>query len=358
MSSKCKELDFYGKNIYAGIDTHLKNWSVTILLEDFTYKTFSMDPSARVLSNYLKRNFPNGNYYSAYEAGFCGYSVHRALEKEGIQNIVENPADIPTSDKERKQKEDSRDSRKIARSLSNGDLEPIYIPSQATEELRGFVRYRKSIVRDISRNKSRIKSFLYRHGVEVPMELNTASKYWSSNFTKWLKTIRLTTEFGHTALLGILETVNQLRVTLLNINKELRRIARCEEYVHKVKYLTSIPGIGLIVAMTILSELENISRFKNLDKLCSFLGLVPTTYSSSDRERMGGITPRSNKPLREIIIESAWIAVRNDPALALSYSNLCKRMKSNKAIVRIAKKLVSRIRYVLKNEVNYECAIL
>jgi len=358
MSSKSIELDFNGKNIYTGIDTHLKNWRVTILLDDFVYKTFSMDPNAKVLSNYLRRNFPNGNYHSAYEAGFCGYSVHRALINEGIQNIVVNPADIPTSDKERKQKEDARDSRKIARSLRNGELEPIYIPSQATEELRGFVRYRKSVVRDIARNKSRIKSFLYRHGIKIPAELDTASRYWSSNFTTWLKTIRLTTDFGHTVILNTLETVEQLRLTLLSVNKELRKIAKNEPYVHQIKLLVSIPGVGLIVAMTILSELECISRFKSLDQLCSFLGLVPTTKSSDENKRVGGITPRSNKPLRKMLIESAWVAIRNDPALALAYSNLCKRMKSNKAIIRIAKKLVSRIRYVLINQVEYKCSIL
>lgn len=352
------ELDFNGKNIYTGIDTHLKNWRVTILLDDLVFKTFSMDPNAKVLSNYLRKNFPKGNYLSAYEAGFCGYSVHRALLNEGIQNIVVNPADIPTTDKEKKQKEDARDSRKIARSLKSGNLEPIYIPSIETEELRGFVRYRKSVVRDIARNKSRIKSFLYRHGIKIPAELDSSSRYWSSNFTAWLKTIRLTTDFGHTVLLNTLATIEQLRLTLLSVNRELRKIAKNEAYAHQIKLLISIPGIGLIVAMTILSELECISRFKSLDQLCSFLGLVPTTKSSDENKRVGGITPRSNKPLREMLIESAWVAIRNDPALALAYSNLCKRMKPNRAIIRIAKKLVSRIRYVLANQVEYQCSIL
>ena len=181
MQSKSKEIDFKGVNIYSGIDTHLKNWRVTVMVEDTYYKTFSMNPKAKELSVYLKKHFPGGNYYSAYEAGFCGYSVHRSLILEGVNNIIVNPADIPTTDKERKQKEDSRDSRKIARSLSNGELEGIYIPTQKTEELRSLVRYRKSLVKDIGRNKSRIKSFLYRHGIEVPLELDTASKYWSCN---------------------------------------------------------------------------------------------------------------------------------------------------------------------------------
>ena len=358
MQSKSRELDFKGVNIYSGIDTHLKNWRVTVMVEDTYFKTFSMNPKAQELSAYLKKHFPGGKYYSAYEAGFCGYSIHRLLMNEGIQNIIVNPADIPTTDKERKQKEDSRDSRKIARSLSNGELEGIYIPSQATEELRSLVRYRKSLVKDIGRNKSRIKSFLYRHGVEVPFELDTASKYWSSNFTKWLVNIRLSTNFGHTVILNTLDTVNLLRTKLLELQRELRKIAKQEKYIEQIKWLTSIPGIGIISAMTLLSELESIIRFKSLDRLCSYVGLVPTTNSSSDNDRVGSITPRSNRILRGVIIESAWVAIRNDPALALSYSNLCKRMKPNKAIIRIAKKLLNRIRYVLKNQTEYQYAII
>lgn len=358
MSSKVKQLDYSGKTLYLGIDIHLKNWRVTILVDDTYFNTISMDPSADCMSKYLRKNFPGGNYFSAYEAGFCGYSVHRALHEKGIQNIIVNPADIPTTDKEKKQKEDSRDSRKIAYSLRSGQLEAIYIPSKATEELRSFVRHRKTIVKDIARNKARIKSFLYAQGIEIPEQYISASNYWSLNFTKWLSSVRLTTEYGHTALLNTVNTVEQLRQTLLKANRDLRAIAKNDGYAQIVKYLTSVPGIGLISAMTIISEIEDINRFENINQLCSYVGLVPTTKSSDEMKRIGGITPRSNKPIRGILIESAWVAVRNDPALTLAYTELCKRMKANKAIIRIAKKLLSRISHVWKNQVEYEYAII
>ena len=110
--------------------------------------------------------------------------------------------------------------------------------------------------------------------------------------------------------------------------------------------------------MTILTELEDISRFKNIDKMCSYIGLIPTTNSSGDNVKEGEITPRSNNFLRSMIIESAWIAVRNDSALMMVYQNLCKRMKPSKAIIRIAKKLLNRIRYVLRIEKEYEFNIV
>ena len=109
----------------------------------------------------MNANFPQGNYYSVYEAGFCGFSIHRELEKCGIKNIIVNPADIPATDKDKRQKEDKRDSRKLAKSLKNGELTGIHILSIEIEELRSLVRYRKTIVKELGRHKNRIKSLVY-----------------------------------------------------------------------------------------------------------------------------------------------------------------------------------------------------
>jgi transposase len=358
MQSKVKSIIHEGQSIYIGIDTHLRSWTVTVLTENSLQKTFSQDPMAEKLYNYLRKTFPKCNYYSAYEAGFCGFSIHRELIKYGINNIVVNPADIPTTDKERKQKEDRRDSRKIAKSLKNGELLGIYIPSKTTEELRALVRYRKTLVKEIGRHKNRIKSFLYCHGINIPTALTQSSRYWSGKFTQWLKTVQTSTLWGSLVLQGTLKTAEQLRKELLLVNRHLRAISKEGEYSTMLKLLQRIPGIGPVVSVTLLCELDGLARFKNLDKLCSYVGLVPSTNSSGDKEKVGHITPRSNKPIRSCLIEAAWIASRNDPALAMCFNDLCKRMKPNKAIVRIAKKLLNRIRYILKNEKEYVHSII
>ncbi len=77
---------------------------------------------------YLSKNFPGGTYYVAYQAGFSGFWAQRKLTEKGMKTIVVHPADIPTTDKERDQKNDQRDSRKIASSLRSGELRGIYIP--------------------------------------------------------------------------------------------------------------------------------------------------------------------------------------------------------------------------------------
>lgn len=358
MPSKFKTISFQGQNIYLGIDAHLKSWKITAMLDHMEYKTFSQDADADILLGYLNRNFPGGTYYSAYEAGFCGFSVHRELERKGIKNIVVNPADIPTTDKDRKQKEDKRDSRKIARSLRNGELEGIYVPSCEIEELRCLVRYRKTLVHDIARNKRRVKSFLYYYGIKIPDGLNSSSIHWSARFTSWLGTIRTTTIYGEMVLSEIINTTQHMRSRLLLVERQLRELSKHGELGVLVRLLRSIPGIGFVVAVTFLTELCEIKRFKTLDRLCSYVGLVPTTSSSGDKDKTGKITPRSNKQLRNCLIEAAWRAAKQDPALALKYNELCKRMKPNEAIVRIAKKLLNRIRYVLKNEEEYVYAIV
>jgi len=358
MNSEITKINFTGQKVYIGIDIHLKSWKITIMLNDREHRTFSQDPSAVVLSNYVKRHFPGAVYYSAYEAGFCGFSAHRNLESCGICNIVVNPADIPTTDKEKRQKEDKRDSRKIAKALRSGELSGIYVPDRSMEELRGLVRYRKTLVKEITRHKCRVKSFLHFYGISIPLELEVASRHWSGKFTQWLKDIKLSTLESKILLEDLIDTADLLRKKLLKVNKHLRQVITQGEYALQLRLLQTIPGIGLIASITLLTEMEDVLRFKNLDRLCSFVGLIPSTCSSGEKERVGHITKRSNRFLRDILIEAAWMASRLDPSLAYSFGLLCKRMQANEAIIRIAKKLLNRIRYVMKNKTEYVYSII
>jgi len=352
-----KHLDFSGLDIYVGLDTHLKDWKVSIIVEETSFKTFSQDPCSETLKNYLAVNFPNGNYHSAYEASFGGFKTHRDLISLGIKNIVVNPADIPTTDKERKQKEDSRDSRKIAKQLSQKDLTAIYVPKVEIEGDRSLIRYRKTLTKEIARTKNRIKSHLYYFGMQIPIQFS-GKRYWSKNFTNWLQAVELPTQSSKLALDGHLEMAEMLRKKKYSTTKEIRNLSDKEVYHQNYKLLLSVPGIGCLTAMILLTEIDDIKRFNNLDHLCSYIGLVPMTNSSGENEKIGRITIRRNKMLRLAIIESSWVAIRNDPALMLAYQKLIKRMKPQKAIIRIAKKLTNRILYVLKNNKEYVPAIV
>lgn len=356
MPRQSNKIDFNGQNIYVGFDVHLKSWKVTIMTENLTHKTFSQPPKAEVLAQYLRKNFPGGTYYSAYEAGFCGYWIHNELLNLGVKSIVVNASDIPTTGKEKVQKDDKRDSIKIARSLRNGDLESIYVPSQKTLDDRGLVRTRTTLVKDMTRYKNRIKSFLYLYGIEYPEAFRKPQTHWSNKFIKWLESIEFDDPSRQASLNALLVQANHLRSSILQTTRLIRELSRTERYKSLQEFLRSIPGISYITAMTILTELETIHRFPSFDKLCCYVGLVPSSNSSGEKEVIGDLTPRGHV-LRSMIIESAWTAARIDPALNISYNKYCKRMDTNKAIIRIATKLLSRIRFVLKSEQPYVCSV-
>ena len=354
MRTQGSKLTFKGQNIYVGLDVHKKSWNVTIMTEAITHKTFTQPPKPEILYEYLRRNFPEGTFHSAYEAGFCGFWIHNKLISYGIKSIVVNPADIPTTNKEMLQKDDPRDSRKIARALCSGQLTPIYTPSQRTLEDRAMVRTRSILVKDSTRNKNRIKSFLFFHGIEIPEQFSKAQSHWSKPFLNWLESQDLSTTSGRESLNALLAEVRNLRNTILNLTKAIQELSKNENYRENVVLLRSIPGIGLLTAMTILVEIEDIHRFSNSEKLASFVGLIPTSFSSGEKEVIGNITSRGNGILKRTIIESAWVTARLDPALMHCYNDYRTRMEPNKAIIKIARKLLNRIRYVLINKRQYE----
>ena len=355
MQKQVTKLDYTGKDISVGIDTHKKSWNITVMMGVFS-KTFNSPPSAEALRNYLEENFPGGNYYSAYEAGFAGFWPHYQLLEQGINSIVVNAADIPTTVKEKIQKTDARDSRKIAKSLQNNDLTSIYVPSKICLNDRSLNRYRGIVAKDLSRTKNRIKSFLNLNGIKIPGDIPEGR--WPKRLIIWLRELDLDTSLRLT-LNGHLEDYDRLTQKKANVKKQIELLSRTPRYQKDVELLQSIPGIGLVTAMTFLTELEDINRFKSFDQFCSFVGLVPSTRSSGEKEKIGEITPRAQAILRPTLIEASWIAIRRDPALANNYAELCKRgLTANKAIIRIARKLLRRMRSVLKNKTFYKLGVV
>lgn len=349
------KLDFTGQQIYVGMDVHKKRWSISIYTDQFEHKTFSQPPEVGVLVNYLNRNFPGAAYKTVYEAGFSGFWIHDRLQEQGVQCLVVNPADVPTKDKERAGKTDRVDCRKLARSLRNGEIEGIYVPSRPKTEDRSLIRTRHSMVRKQTRCKNQIKSILYFYGIHIPDEV--VGRHWSKRFIAWIESIRMERASGNIALKTYLAELTHIRQAIADLNRSIRALSDTDDYQNNVRILKTVPGVSTLTAMTLLTELYDISRFRTLDKLCSYVGLIPNTDSSGETDRKTGMTGRRNVQLRVVIIESAWTAVRKDPALMMSFNELCKHMPKNKAIVRIARKLLNRIRYVLNNQQEYVPAV-
>ena len=348
---KTNKLDFTGQPIYIGMDVHKKSWTVSIHSAICEHKTFTQPPEVDILVNYLKRNFPGASYHSVYEAGYSGFWVHDQLREKGVACTVVNPADVPTKDKERRKKRDSVDCRKLARSLRAGEIEGIYVPCRPKLEDRSLVRTRQSMVRKQTRCKNQIKGILFFYGIALPEEW--AERHWSGLFVRWLESIRMERASGEMALKIHLEELKYLRQMIGKLDREIRVLARTEGYTVQVYLLRTIPGISTLTAMILLTELQEISRFASLDELASYVGLIPDAHESGETEHTGGITKRRHAQLRASLVEAAWTAARKDPALLMAFQQLGKRMRKTRAIVKIARKLLNRVRYVLKNQRPY-----
>ena len=145
------KISFKGQNIYIGLDVHLKSWSVTILSETSVLKKYSQDASPEALHKTLTMSYPDAEYYSVYEAGFCGFWIHDRLTELGIHNIVVNPADVPTMSSEKLRKTDAVDSKKLAVCLRAKQLRGIYTPDAEALEIRSLIRLKNSITKDTTR---------------------------------------------------------------------------------------------------------------------------------------------------------------------------------------------------------------
>lgn len=356
MAKLQERADFSGKKIFVGMDVHSKNWNNSIYYEGQFLRSFQQPPQVDALAKLLKKDYPGATYYCAYEAGFCGFWIQRELEKNGISCIVVHAADVPQTDKRKRSKTDPNDSKGIGAALQAGLLKGIYIPDMDTEGNRQIVRYRQQVRRDLTRYRSRIKSFIHRTGITIPAQYSCRN--WSRLFIKWLKEQPIEHPYKRYTLDRLIEQEAFQCKEILLLNKELRKLLDEERYQKTAALLTGIPGIGPISAITMLVEIDDLKRFDSFTQFNSFIGLFPSEFSSGEHEHKGAIMPRHHQAIRSLVIEAAWIAVRHDPALSFAFAELKKRMTAKRAIIRIARKLLNRIWHVWSKQEVYETGLV
>jgi len=348
--------NFEGQAIYVGMDVHKDSWNLGIHLNDIFLKNVHQKPHPQIMVDYLHKNFPGAIYKAAYEAGKFGFWIQRQLTSLGVECLVVNPADIPKSQKDSLQKTDPRDARNIALRLQSGFLRGIHIPDEQQEADRIFFRHRKKIWKDLSRCKNRIKGLLAFSGIDIPEPYDNAS--WSHNFINWLKALDCKQSPRRLALDFQIRQMEFMRKELLSISNGIRKMMREQRYKTNYYLLRTIPGIGPLTAASILVEIGDIKRFDTFCHLNSFIGLLPMEHSSGQSENKMSLTVRKHRQLRSDLVESAWTAKRTDPAMALYFDQQIKRKDSKVVIIKIARKLLNRVRYVLLNQQPYEYGIV
>ena len=276
---------FEGQEIFIGLDVHKRSWKVTELYGRNCTKTYSMQPSPTDLAKRLHREYPGAEYNSVYEAGFCGFWIHRELKQLGINNIVINPSDVPTSQKERLYKNDVRDSKKLARELLNGSLKSIYVPDEDNLKLRDLVRRETQVTNNIVRCKNRIKGYLSLRGEKI--------RSWGGNYLKQLKD-QSQKNCDHTLFFHLDELLKQ-RIPKITVRRTEKLLIRQLGKEKLLKLLLTIPGIGVRTGILIIAEIWDIKRFKNRDNLCAYVGFAPRLVGSGEKESIKGSGKRKHK---------------------------------------------------------------
>jgi transposase len=356
MTNINQKLDFKGQVLSVGLDVHLQSWHVSLYFGSQYLKSFTQPPNADSLSNYLHTNYPNAIYKCAYESGFCGFWIHRALTDKNINCIVVNAADVPQTDKGHKNKNDKNDSKRIAQALQAGQLTPINVPDEELEADRQLVRCNEKYNKDLTRIKNRIKGLLYLFGIELPKQFQGST--WSNLFIIWLKELAFKNSSLKQALDNHLFSLEITRQQKLKTLKSIRLLLKKPRYVHIAKNLLSVPGIGPITAACLITEIGEMKRFASFDQFNSFIGFCPMQFSSGQYDHKGKMTLRQNKKLRYLLIEAAWTVVRKDPAFTLCFNEWKNKIGAKRAIVKVARKLISRIRHVWLNEKEYVTGVV
>lgn len=341
---------YNGETLYMGIDVHKNSYSVVSICGGEVVKKDRIEASPEQLVAYMCKYFVGAKINTAYEAGFSGFHLHRYLVKNGINNMVVHPASIEIAARDRV-KTDKRDALKIATQLSSGRLKSIYIPEEEREARRMVTRLRNTLVKNRSRLSNQIKALLFQYGMIAPGD-NTAVSL------KWIRGIEEKINYGNYPD-GFKYSVKSYMEEWLSVNNKIREVnKKLVEQSETEKELDdiyrSVPGIGALSARILANELGDMKQFSNEKKLFSFAGLTPKEHSSGDNRWLGSISRQGRPILRKVLVEAAWVAIRKDAYLHTVFEGIAKRRGMKRAIVGIARKLLSRIRSCILNGEMYQ----
>lgn len=341
-------------DIFVGLDVDKKSFAFTV--KDHT----DMKRSKKIPSNpeqfftYLQNNYSDKKVICAYEAGPTGFHLYDYLTRKEIPCLVVSPLAIPKAPNERV-KTNRIDSEKLAQDLRSGSLESIRVPQGDYRQLRYLVKTRENYAQLRKTTKQRIKALL------LSAHLDSCSKddykQWSCNYIKELKQLPCS-DAVRASLDMLLRDLEYAREQTLEIHRKVKTFCKNTPPIdHYRRCLQSIPGIGFIVATTILGKLGDPGNLRNPREIGAFVGLVPTEQSTGDAIKRGSITHLGNKTLRFLLIEAAWVAIRKDTKLQQFYHRIKgrhhPRIASKKAITAVARKLTLIIYRVLKEQRMY-----
>jgi transposase len=322
-------------SVYVGIDVHRKRSQVAVV-----------DECGKVLAN---RNVPNGvepilgvigglppGTPAAFEAAFGTGWLVELLEGYGFAPHLVHSLRCKAIASARL-KNDKVDAAILAQLLRADLLPEAWIAPPPVRQLRALLRHRVALVRLRTLLRNRIHAIVADHGHDRP-----AGGYWSGPGRAWLASLQLPAVSRELveddlALIGALETV------IDRLDWEIRQRGRSDP---RVKVLTQLPGVGPFIALVILAEIGDVSRFGSARKLASWAGLTPTVRGSDRAAHYGHISKQGSVLLRWALCEAAQTAKRS-PQFAASFQAIARRRGKKIATTAVARKLLTRAWHLL-----------
>lgn len=324
-----------GEQVDVGVDTHKVDYRVTMWSEQRQAVVAAwVQPSDPIALSRRLKPYRRQIGRVVYEAGPTGYTLVRVLRKHGFRCEVIAPSRTPvTSGSEPKC--DRLDSRKLAMFSAKGLLQPVQVPTKQWEADRQVVRWREQLLAKRRRVKQQIKSFLLQHGIAQP----TGLRHWSSAAITVLERLKLGAQLRF-VLDCLLAELKYLNAEVRRATQAVAALAVTKRHRTVVRAMQTTPGVGLITAMTVRTELVCPERFNTKYEVASMLGLAPQVHSSGQTRREGPLMRTGNRRMRTILVEAAWRWVAEDPWAAECYSHLVHNTGSaKKAIVAMARRL-------------------
>ena len=238
-------------------------------------------------------------------------------------------------------KTDKVDTLALAKLLATGFIPTVWVPPLEVREARGLLAHRRRLVRNRSMVTNRLQSVLQRHNLPAP----AGEPFSAANQAGWD-----TLPVSPTEQLRVrqdLATLEHLTQQIAELDAEVVRLSTTAPWADQVTYGMQLPGFSVLLTMTVLAAIGEVTRFERAKKLVGYAGLGASVHASGATHRTGRITKTGRRELRWALVEAAWSAVRYHPYWKAELARLARRMPDNKAIVAIARKLLVALWHVL-----------
>jgi len=237
----------------------------------------------------------------AYEAGPCGYGLHRHLIGLGHSCEVVAPSRTPVQPGKRRVKNDTIDATNLARLHRAGELTYIWTPDAVHEAMQDLVRARRVSSHQVRKARQRISCFLLKHGRRYE------KKKWGYRHRVWIADLQFSHVGTQFALQSYINEEEQAVDRRTHIDGQIESLMSEWVLAPVVRELTALRGVAIVIAAAVVAEVGDFARFDNPRRLMSYFGLVPGEFSSGSTIRPRGITKAGSSDIRALLFEAAWL---------------------------------------------------